>query len=108
MGERTDPWPSLLAAHPGEVAVPTGDAAARRQATWPEIAEASETIEAAGRTAYLDVCLEIDQDGGLLLEPNAVGIHGLDTSHGGVDDLDARVTDILSIESDWRGIWETG
>ncbi|KAA0922051.1 hypothetical protein [Rhodococcus sp. ANT_H53B] len=102
------PWPSLLAAHPGEVAVPTGDAAARRQATWPEIAEASETIEAAGRTAYLDVCLEIDQDGGLLLEPNAVGIHGLDTSHGGVDDLDARVTDILSIESDWRGIWETG
>ncbi|MCZ4562165.1 hypothetical protein O4160_15090 [Rhodococcus sp. IEGM 1401] len=102
------PWPRLLAAHPGEVAVPSGDAAARRQATWPEIAEAFETIEAAGRTAYLDVALEVDQDGGLLMETNAVGIYGLDTTHGDVTDLDARVTDILSIESDWRGIWETG
>lgn len=102
------PWPKLLAAHPGEVAVPTGDAAARRQGEWPEISEAFETIEAAGLTAYLDVGLEVDQDGGLLLETNAVGICGLDITRGGVADLDARVTDILSIESDWRGIWETG
>ncbi|MGB3352645.1 MAG: hypothetical protein WBB00_07710 [Mycobacterium sp.] len=101
------PWPSLLAAYPGEVALPTGDAAARRQATWPEIAEAFETIESAGLTAYLDVGLEVDQDGGLLLEPDAIGIYGLDITHG-VDDLIAHVTDILSIESDWRGIWETG
>lgn len=46
------------------------------------------------------------QDGGLLLEPNAVGMCGLDTTHG-VADLVAGVTDILSIESDWCGIGET-
>lgn len=95
-------WPTLLAEHPGELSVLLGSGRTQEHLSWDALVAAFRLIEASGKTAYVDVDIEIAGDGALALVPGAIGSFGF----GEHPELVAEVTAVLGgIPFDSFGCW---
>ncbi|GAB4590006.1 hypothetical protein [Nocardia sp. IFM 10818] len=65
-------WPSLIENHPGDLVADQTMLAANQGATWASIIEAYRVLQHRGGAPRLEVCLAVEPDGRIAVEPIAL------------------------------------